>query len=166
MKDTGWVKIKGFENYMIHETDGVRGPRGGILKRSTHPRGYYMYNLRRGGVGHNKREHRLLWEAFRGPIPAGMQINHIDFNRKNNLLSNLEVVTQEQNHKHSSESGRTYFIQPHLLQNIHTKEIRSFHSYTSAMRILGIGKGNFYKMIKSNGRRSAKGWTVPVKESP
>ena len=41
--------------------------------------------------------HRLVWEAFNGPIPAGMQIDHIDFNKANNALTNLRVVTQSEN---------------------------------------------------------------------
>lgn len=44
-------------------------------------------------VGKRKyRLHRLVWEKINGPIPDGMQIDHIDCNKRNNALSNLRVV--------------------------------------------------------------------------
>lgn len=41
--------------------------------------------------------HRLVWNAFVGEIPAGFELDHIDRNRTNNALSNLRLVTHQQN---------------------------------------------------------------------
>ena len=41
--------------------------------------------------------HRLVYETFVGPIPDGLQINHIDHNTHNNNLDNLELVSQREN---------------------------------------------------------------------
>jgi hypothetical protein len=43
------------------------------------------------------RLHRWVWETFMGPIPEGLEINHIDHNKLNNSLSNLELVTHREN---------------------------------------------------------------------
>lgn len=51
------------------------------------------YNL--GGKHYSV--HRMVWESFNGPIPAGYEINHIDGNTHNNSLSNLELVTHKEN---------------------------------------------------------------------
>jgi hypothetical protein len=40
---------------------------------------------------------RLVWQAFYGEIPEGMQIDHIDGDRLNNALVNLRPVTPKQN---------------------------------------------------------------------
>lgn len=50
--------------------------------------------------------HRLVVEAFIGPIPKGMQVNHIDENKKNNCLSNLEIVSPKQNNNHGTRNAR------------------------------------------------------------
>lgn len=49
--------------------------------------------------------HRAMYESFVGDIPQGMQINHKDGNKLNNKISNLEVVTPEENVKHAWRTG-------------------------------------------------------------
>ena len=41
--------------------------------------------------------HRLVWEAFYGQIPHGMEIDHINTNRDDNHLDNLRMVTSKEN---------------------------------------------------------------------
>ena len=40
---------------------------------------------------------RLVWFAVNGPIPQGMQINHINHNTLDDKITNLELVTCQQN---------------------------------------------------------------------
>ena len=55
--------------------------------------------------------HRLVWNAFVGEIPAGFELDHIDRNPLNNALSNLRLVTHQQNCFNLSVKG--YSWQPH-----------------------------------------------------
>lgn len=41
--------------------------------------------------------HRLVWEAFNGPIPEGMQVNHINEDKHDNRLDNLNLMTPKEN---------------------------------------------------------------------
>lgn len=43
------------------------------------------------------RINRLVWLTWNGNIPEGYEINHIDSNRWNNDLSNLECITKKEN---------------------------------------------------------------------
>ena len=40
---------------------------------------------------------RVIYFYFNGEIPEGMQVNHIDENKKNNSLSNLNLMTPQDN---------------------------------------------------------------------
>lgn len=41
--------------------------------------------------------HRIIWEMHNGPIPNGLEIDHIDGCRDNNLIDNLRIADRSQN---------------------------------------------------------------------
>lgn len=49
--------------------------------------------------------HRLVAEAFLGPRPAGMTINHIDGNSINNRADNIEYISGADNSAHGARLG-------------------------------------------------------------
>lgn len=44
--------------------------------------------------------HRIIYRKFKGKLVEGMTVNHIDGNKLNNNINNLELVTQSDNNKH------------------------------------------------------------------
>lgn len=44
-----------------------------------------------------KRLHRLIWETFNGEIENDLTVDHIDNDVTNNNLSNLQILTREEN---------------------------------------------------------------------
>ena len=73
---------------------------------------YYAVSLRRfpGDKPLRREVHRLVAMAFLGkhPAKAGLVVNHIDHNRYNNTVDNLEWVTQAQNLAHCRAAGRVF----------------------------------------------------------
>lgn len=41
--------------------------------------------------------HRIIWEMLYGPIPEGMQVDHIDMDRANNRPGNMRLANNAQN---------------------------------------------------------------------
>ena len=71
--------------------------------------GYLVIGLRFGSArSSSKLVHRVVWEAFNGPVPAGLQINHINEDKTDNRLENLELVTPSKNIQHSVNRLRGY----------------------------------------------------------
>lgn len=44
---------------------------------------------------------RTIWIAVNGPIPDGMYINHINHNTSDDRITNLELVTRQQNNQYT-----------------------------------------------------------------
>ena len=63
--------------------------------------GYYVVNPVRNGKNVYTYIHVLVAAAFIGDRPDGMDINHIDGNKLNNHVSNLEYVTHRENMAHA-----------------------------------------------------------------
>jgi hypothetical protein len=55
--------------------------------------------------GKNMAVHRLVAHHFLGPRPDGQQVNHIDSNKMNPCVTNLEYVTPHGNVQHGYDSG-------------------------------------------------------------
>lgn len=49
--------------------------------------------------------HRVIAEAFIGPIPPGKEVNHRDGNKRNNAAANLEIATKLENMTHAVHKG-------------------------------------------------------------
>jgi hypothetical protein len=81
---------------------GTRSVGGNNLSQKTKSNGYKEVNLYVGG---NKNKmtyvHRAVYSAFNGCISEGFQINHIDGDKSNNKLSNLELVSASENMRHA-----------------------------------------------------------------
>lgn len=72
-----------------------------LVKPRNHPSGYLYYGLFIGS-GEDKqrlwrRAHRLVYEAFAGEIPKGLEIDHIDGDKHNNDITNLRAINHSQN---------------------------------------------------------------------
>lgn len=99
--------------------------------------GYIRFNYK--GIRYTV--HCLIWEAFNGPIPQGMVIDHIDSNRANNELSNLRMITQSENMKNAMANGhkcQTAVLQYDLNGNL----VKEYMSISAAARAIGMVEGS------------------------
>lgn len=104
-----WRPVVGYEGiYEVSDLGRVKRIKpeantynGRILTIATFKRGYQYTTLLKQGKPRKHRIHRLVLAAFVGPIPEGYEVNHIDGNRANNSLSNLEYVTHSENERHA-----------------------------------------------------------------
>ena len=68
-----------------------------IMKTHKDRNGYMRVVLCKNTKHHSHQMHRLVYEAFNGEIPEGMQVNHIDENKINNNVDNLNLMTPKEN---------------------------------------------------------------------
>jgi ribonucleotide reductase alpha subunit len=57
----------------------------------------------RGGKRRSRRQYRLIYEFQNGSIPDGMNLHHVDFNKRNDRLENLLLMTEKDHQRFHSE---------------------------------------------------------------
>ena len=109
-----WKPIKGFEGlYEISNTGKFRNNRN-ELKLRKHNIGYSGLMLAKEGKKSYKLVHRVVAETFIPNPEQKREVNHIDGNKKNNLITNLEWVTSSENKQHALLIGITDYKHPPL----------------------------------------------------
>lgn len=117
-KPEEWRQISGWEGYyevsncgrvrscdrlVRHAKGGVALKNGRVLKERNDGKGYPFVGLYRASKGKQERVHRLVAAAFI-PNPRNLpQVNHIDGDRANPDVSNLEWVTLVENLLHARD---------------------------------------------------------------
>ena len=105
-----WKSISGFERYAVSNLGRIKNNDSEkILSTRKSTNGYLRVNLRKGHVKYEKptviHVHRLVAEAFLPPIEGKKCVNHIDGNKINNCVDNLEWVTNRENTMHAIKTG-------------------------------------------------------------
>lgn len=105
-QDERWMPVVGWEDaYLVSSCGRIKNRRRNKLKatvvRSKGPgcTSYYTVQLKRHGKGHTRQVHRLIYEAFVGPL-GDLTVNHKNGNGLDNRLENLEAVTKAENNSH------------------------------------------------------------------
>ncbi len=115
-----WKDVAGYEGHYMVSNNGVLKTLSRIIKwytgsdyqiseriikGSNHPRGYMSIHLALNGAHSMRLVHRVVAIAFI-PNPENYPcVNHIDGNKKNNNVSNLEWCTHKQNTDHAIRIG-------------------------------------------------------------
>lgn len=128
MKDEIWKDISGYiGQYQISNYGNVRSLSrtitierkhktyskhyvGQLIKKRITRYGYIAVNLKLRSKTSSFQVHRLVAKAFLIKRENADQVNHIDLNKKNNHVSNLEWVTSKENIHHAKLNGAVFYV--------------------------------------------------------
>lgn len=102
-----WKDIEGFNGaYMISNFGNIKSLLSNkIIRQQKINSGYLIAHLRFNGNRKAITTHRLVAKAFIQNLENKPQVNHLDGNKENNHINNLEWCTQSENIKHAYDSG-------------------------------------------------------------
>ncbi len=167
--DEVWKDIKGFEGfYQVSNKGRIRGVervieyrygkkriwKGKIKKPTVTKKGYLKVGLFKGKQKVTREIQRIVAETFIENPLKKEQVNHIDGNKKNNSVENLEWVTPRENTLHSIYTlGNT--LKKVSQYDINGNYLMTFQSVKEAGEKTGIPRCSISNVI--HGRRHKAG---------
>lgn len=140
-----WKPIAGFPNYQVSNRGRVKNIKTGrVLKPRVDGYDYEYVALYKSGKPKDYRIHRLTAEAFIPNINNLPQVNHIDEDKRNNNVTNLEWCTASQNNKHSAHQRYCRINQ----LSLDGEFIRQWDSSEQIKRNLGYSNGYIIQCCK------------------
>lgn len=152
-----WKDIPDYEGlYQISTLGKVKSfPRKGthttkerIIKFAKSNKGYCIAVLKKNNVQKVFSVHRLVAKAFI-PNPDNLpQVNHIDGNKLNNCVDNLEWCTNKQNRQHASQHHLLFTR--HIYQfDLNGNFIKEWYSAVEASKFYNINYNSLRSACKS-----------------
>jgi hypothetical protein len=146
-----WKQWPGDSDIYVSSTGVIMSKKRGIwkrLKESKHNRGYSTVGV--GGHSNSKLVHRLVAETFLDPPKDGQtQVNHLDGDKSNNNVENLEWCTHSENVRHAFRTGLMKPSPGERVQIVETGEV--YESEAECARAIGGSQGNIAECL--SGRR-------------
>ena len=146
-----WKWISGYEGiYKISNKGRLLSYRrdkvNGYLLSNKNAKGWYLtVNLFKNGRRETKRIHVLVAEAFIGKVPPGYHVHHIDDNKQNNIVTNLEIVHPR---KHRNETEK---IHPQIITGI-----KNYNKYQRPKHILQYDAEGHFIAEYANGEIASR----------
>lgn len=139
--DTG--QIRSVSRVVFCKNGTNKTVRGRVLKQTPSTKGYLRVSFKEGVKTY---VHHIIMLTFVGPRPEGMYINHIDGNKTNNSVSNLEYCTPTANAQHAVRTGLARIGERHsgaVLTNQQVAEIKQrgkYDTYENIGKDYGVDK--------------------------
>lgn len=139
-------QVRSLDRVVTHKNGTITKRKGKIIKPNIDANGYHHIRLSKKGKVKNKYVHKIMAENFLNHISDGYTevVNHIDHDKSNNKLSNLELITQRQNanQKHLKSTSK--------YTGVYWRKSRSCWESRIRIKNKSIYLGNFKEEYKAH----------------
>lgn len=154
-----WLPIQGFPNYEISNYGNIKNIKSNRDMSIINGGKYPTIGLHKNGNRYWYHIHVLVMETFYGPNIHGLEINHIDGNKRNNNINNLEYVSRSDNMKHAYRMNLKKPSGPHPIRKMSINEInQTFDNIHECARFIGGDYSTIAKCLKGY-HKQHKGYT-------
>ena len=143
-----YYKHPKFSNYAASKDgDVINVKKNKVMSMIKNNCGYLHFNIYNKDLKKIKTnlQHRFVYEVFNGKIPSHLEIDHLNENKTDNRIKNLQLLTHKQNVEKSKNK-------PIISINLKTGEEKRFKSLTKASKELNIFESNISAICKNKNK--------------
>jgi hypothetical protein len=140
-RDIPSVIVNNIEGYKISNYGRVKNHKGRITEGHNHESGYLWVSI-------SKKQyllHRLVAKVFIPNPENKEQVNHLDGNKQNACVNNLEWCSNIENQLHKVKSGLSNITKKIIQYDLHMNKINEFNSQMDASKELNICNSHISK---------------------
>ena len=150
----------------------TRGPGGVKLEKPKELlgsilNGYKVVSIRNGTTKLQCRVHRIIWISVNGVLPDGYCIDHINNDKKDNRICNLQILTPAENSHKAKEDGlyktgeehQATKISPELHDEIAYLYATNDFTIRELAEAYGISKSRVHQIVHEVGWTDIGAWT-------
>ena len=157
-------------NYDVSEYGNVKNIKTGkmLLPYTLKESGRERVLLHLNGKKFYIKIYRLVYIAFKGPIPENMTVDHIDENRNNNHISNLRILSASDNIKSFLKNHPDHGFQKNISDDIIMKffeKMKHGMYYKDAAKDCNISEVYAYNLLRGLRRKEIWSMYAPFPKS-
>lgn len=154
-----WKNVRGYEGlYQVSNLGNVRSSRRNIILKQSKYSKYNQVNLYKNCVRRTFNVHRLVATAFLNNPNNYECINHIDENKRNNVVSNLEWCSKKYNVNYGSGNKKSSNIRSKykiIQRTLDGKIIKTWNNVWELREDMSLTNNKIW-LIRKNCRRQSK----------
>lgn len=143
-------------NYHISDMGRLKGPDGFIKIPYTIELGYVCFGIE----GRPFYAHRLVALTFLEQVPGKSLVNHIDGDKRNCNVSNLEFVTHLENNIHARDTGLNTQVIGICQYDLSGKLLKKYSSISQASKAVNVSQTSMSKDLKTGYTTAGFQWRV------
>lgn len=138
--------IEGYDLYYVSDDGKIYSDKykeRRELSQRKNKKGYLYVNLCKNGKYKSVSVHKIVAKAFLKNYDSNLQVNHIDGNKENNNIENLECVTRSENIRHAfiNKLNVAKSHEQHYASKLTMKDVEDIRArYNSGEKIINISK--------------------------
>lgn len=170
-----WKDIPSFEGYyqanrngeirsvtrQVKKWNGKKLVYGRVLKPAQQR--YQIVRFSKDGVVSAHLVHRIIVETFIRKIRTDEVVNHLDGNKHNNAVENLEICSQKQNIAHAIKKLRVDYKKHPMAKKIMRSDGTLFNSINEAAKQSCVSRGNIWRQMHGK-IKTTNGYTFKLIE--
>lgn len=163
-----WIAIDNYNGYHVSDYGRVYSEKSKrCLKGNMNISGYFVVELRKNNKGKKFYVHRIVMLNF-SKEKQQETVNHIDGNKENNQLSNLEWLSYSENLMHARRTGlikrESAYIKgiPVEKRDLNGNLLKTYKSFYQARKETGVNTGCIRLAIDNGWEYGGYVWTLPI----